>query len=242
MPNSTQYKLLRTGSVRGGTLQGPRGGRSGRYGANTDILAPSIDEFGHQPFSQKHLLALSQRLQDPKWSRGSLNIFGLEGLLTALLVLPLGLRSGAWLPLVWNGSGWRIPLALQDGEQFSQFLESIAGYLRMIDRQLLAAPPHFESIVDTLPPRYRPKTAHALQDWARGFGLALSESNFSRVLPDSVTHRALYAIAMHAKPPAMSVHERSHASPSTWQQAVFTLAAARTSRGPLGALPASSFP
>lgn len=237
MPDSNQYKLLRSGSIRGSGGYGTRGmSRSGRYGPSTDILAPNIEEFGHQPFSQKHLLALAQRLQDTQWPRGSLNIYGLEGLLTAMLVLPLGLRSGSWLPLVWNESGWKIPVALQDREAFLQFVESIAGYMRMIDRQLLAAPPHFESVIETLPARWRPKSAHAQQDWARGFGLAVSESNYSRIFPDSVTHRALYAIASHAKPTAVVIHQSGHASPPSLQKAVLTLAESRMSRGPLGPL------
>lgn len=239
MPTSNQYKLLRRGNVRtSSTAQGLSRGisRSGRYGASADVLAPNLDEFGHRPFAKPELQALAKRLQDPQWPRETLNIYGLEGLLTAILVLPLGLRPGAWLPLVWHETGWKIPLALQGAGEYHEFIESIVGMLRTIDAGLLGTPPKFVSTLDVLAERYRPKTLHAHQDWARGFGLAVSQSNYLKILPDSITHRTLYVIATHANPPAIKVQQRSHA-PQTLQQAVIALAEVRTSRGPLGPLP-----
>jgi len=236
MPDNDHYKLLRTGSVRVGAARSLRGGRSGRYRESTHMLVPDIEAFGHQPFSTEHLRALAQRMQDCGSPRGALNIYGLEGLLTALLVLPLGLRPTVWLPLVWNESGWKIPVALQLPDRFCESLESMIGFMRMIDNGLRAAMPRFESTLDTLPADYRPKTLHALQDWAMGFGLAIKASSHLTVVPDSAVHRALYVIATHAKPATISTHERRHGLSPALRQAVLTLANARTSRGPLGAL------
>ncbi len=232
MPNSDQYKLLRHGGVRA-----PRGmSRSGRYAASADVLAPNIEEFGHRPFTDKDRQALAQRLQDPKWPRETLNIYGLEGLLTALLILPIGLRPGAWLPLIWKETGWKIPVALQGEDQFQEFIESIVGFMRALDAGLLATPPRFDSVLDTLAERFRPKSQNPQQDWARGFGLAVSQSNFLKILPDSITHRTLYVIAMHASPPSVTVQQRGRTPPTTLPQAVLALAEARAARGPLGPL------
>jgi yecA family protein len=238
MPTSNQYKLLRHGSVRSGAAAGRSRGisRSGRYGASTDVLAPNLEEFGHRPFSETELQSLATRLQKPQWPREILNIYGLEGLLTAILVLPLGLRPGAWLPLVWHETGWKIPFALQGAGDYQSFIESIVGLLRTIDAGLLETPPRFTSVLDCLAEPYRPKTLHAPRDWARGFGLAVSQSNYLKILPDTVTHRMLYVIATHANPLALNVQQRGQVQ-ETLQQAVVALAQVRTSRGPLGLLP-----
>lgn len=234
MPISDQYKLFHSATVRAG---GGRGiGRSARYGASVDVLTPNLEEFGHRPFSEQDLQSLAQRLLDPKWPRGAPNIYGLEGLLTALLVLPVGLRPGAWLPLVWNESGWKIPAALQGAEQFHEFIESILGFMRTIDKGLLETPPRFASTLDILAVSHRPKTSHARQDWAQGFGLALSQSDNLKIRPDSITHRALFAIAIHANPSLARIYH-GHKSTPTLHQSVLTLAEVRTSRGPLGPLP-----
>jgi len=229
MPTSNQYKLLRTGGVRTGAARGMS--RSGRYALTANVLAPNIEDFGHRPFSAQALPALALRLQNPIWPRGSLSVLGIEGLLTALLVLPLGLRPGAWLPLVWNESGWKVPAPLQGAEQLGEFVELLMGFMRYLDRQLSETPPRFTSTLDSatgLP--------NATREWSQGFGRVMAQSNYLKVLPDSVAHRALYAIATQANTTGVDVR-RSHES-ATIQQAVLALARTRTTRGPLGPLPA----
>jgi yecA family protein len=210
--------------------------RSGRYEENANILPPSLDEFGHRPFSKRQLQALAERLQDAQWPRGALNIYGLEGLLTAMLVLSTGLRPAVWLSLIWNGSGWKIPAALQGADDFQEFIELIVGFMRGIDSGFLATPSRFDSVLDTLAARYRPETPHSQKDWALGFALAVNQSALLDFPQGATAHRALQAIAMHTKLQPTSVHECVDASPSVLQQAALTLAATRMSRGPLGPL------
>lgn len=243
MPGSNRYKLLRHGSVRAHPTGAPRNrSRSGRYAESANILAPNLEKFGQQPFTGQDRQALAQRLQDPQWPRGTLNIYGLEGLLTALLVLPLGLRPGAWVPFIWNETGWKIPVALQGAEQYHEFIDSMVGLLRAIDNGLLETPPKFASTLDSIAAQYSPETLNPYQDWARGFGVAVSQSNYLKVLPDSSMHRALYVIASHAAPPTTGNHRHSQTSSLTLQQAVLALAQERTSLGPLGPLPAMHEP
>lgn len=238
MLNSNQIKLLRTGGVRVGAHS--RGGRSGHFLATPDKLVPNFEELGHQPFTEEHIQALAQRLQAPDWPRGTLNIYGLEGLLTALLVLPLCIRPTVWLPLIWNESGWKIPVALQSADQLQPFLELLGGFMRSIDADLRAAPSRSTSVLEKLATQSRPGnltgTLNPQRDWAQGFGLAISQSNYLTVPVDEISRRALYAIAIHAKPQLANTHQPSGVSPRSFREAIVVLAKLRTSRGPLGAL------
>ena len=214
---------------------GSLGSRSVRVVA-PDKLVPNFEVIGHQPFDEQHLHALSQRLQAPGWPKGTLNIYGLEGLLTALLVLPLGLRPTVWLPLVWYESGWKIPVTLQSNDEFQQFVELLGGFMRAIDTNLRASPSQSASILVTLAKEYRPSTLHPQRDWAQGFGLAISQSSYLTVPVDSIAQRALYAIAIHAKPQTPGTQQPNPGSDRSFRQAILTLASIRTSRGPLGPL------
>src|SRR5712671_5615661 len=232
MLNSNQIKLLRDGGVRVRAHSGARGGRSAHLLATPDKLVPNFEAIGHDPFTEEHIQALAQRLQAPDWPRSTLNIYGLEGLLTALLVLPLGIRPTVWLPLVWNESGWKIPVALQGEDQLQPFIELLGGFMRAIDADLLATPSRSTSVLERLATRHRPNTLHRQRDWAQGFGLAISQSNYLTVPVDEMSRRALYAIAIHAKPLLASV-QILRLPPGSFREAILVLAKLRTSRGPL---------
>ena len=72
-------------------------------GGERVALVPDIDECGQGPFTEDDLQALAQRLQDPRWTRGTRNIYGLEGLLTPGLAGPA--RAGLWC-VVGPASNW----------------------------------------------------------------------------------------------------------------------------------------
>jgi len=215
----------------------PGAGRTARYGASAEVPTPNLQECGQKPFTGQDLQNLIAQLRAPTWPRAAPNIFGLEGLLTALLVLPLGLRPGAWLPLVWNETGWRVPPMLQDERRFQGFIDLVVGFMRSIDSGLLDTPARFATLLEH--PGLAPDVAQqpvALADWVGGFGLVLKQVETSKVRFDPVTQRLLFAIAMHANPAAARIC-RGHKPPPLLQDAIVTLAAIRTSRGPLGALP-----
>jgi hypothetical protein len=224
-----QIKLLRTGSVRSGA---GGAGRSARYKESESALVPDLEELGHGPFTEDDLKALAQRLQDPRWTRGTRNIYGLEGLLTALLVLPLGLRLGAWLPLIWNEGGWKVPAALQGVENSREFLDLTIGFMRFLDRGFCATPARYVSVVDTLASRYGVKPPHAQKAWAQGFGLAVSEVRYLDIPLDPAAQNSLLSIAMLAHPSSGPAVGRQ-TSRETLHQAVLSLVRHRTSRGAL---------
>lgn len=230
IPKSEQFRLIRTGSVRATT---PRRGRSGRSAENEAALVPNIEEYGLGPFTSEDLQTLAQRLQDPRWTRGTHNIYALEGLLTALLVLPLGLRLSTWLPLVWDEGSWKVPTAPQGTENSREFLDLTIGFMRHLDRGFCATPPRFTSVIDSLATRYGVKAADAQKAWAQGFGLAVSEVQYLDIPLDPPAQNSLLTIArllQTSSGPATPEHKPRE----TLRQAVLTLVKARTSRGPLG--------
>ena len=121
--------------------------RASRYNETPALLPPAIATFGHQLFSLAEKNTLARRLQAPAWPRDSLNIYALEGYLCALLVLPIQLQPGAWLPPIWNLGGWKIPPPINNQESFAEFMELVFGFLRTLDQALSDTPPRFESIL-----------------------------------------------------------------------------------------------
>jgi yecA family protein len=211
--------------------------RSARYAPGVEVKTPTIETCGHLPFSEQDLHSLTELIRSPAWPHGALSLHAIEGLLTALLVLPIGLRPGAWLPLIWNESGWRVPIVIQDEQQFGAFVERIVGWMRQIDLGLSQSPAQFASILgNSAFDHYAESPQAARRDWVNAFGIAVSQSENFKARPDSVTNRALFAIAMHANPAAARIYKGHQPQPSL-QEAVLILAAVRTSRGPLGALP-----
>ncbi|HEY5754229.1 MAG TPA: UPF0149 family protein, partial [Steroidobacter sp.] len=79
-----------------------------RYIEVPALVPPTLNKFGQQPFTPRERESLAQWLHEPVWPRGTLNIYALEGYLTALLVWPVAVQPGAWLPAIWNETGWRV--------------------------------------------------------------------------------------------------------------------------------------
>lgn len=233
MPDRTKYKLLRTGNIRAATSRGM--GRSARYEPNELVTVPDITAYGNAPFLPEDLRALSERLEDRRWTRGTRNIYGLEGLLTALLVLPLGLRLGTWLPLIWNEGGWKDLGALDGLEGSRGFLDLTIGFMRTLDRGFSAKPPRFVSVIDTLAARHGVLPADAPKAWAQGFSLAAGEGRNLDIAFDPAARNCLLTIAALAHSSSGSV-DPAEKSGSMLRHAVLTLARVRVSRGPLGAL------
>jgi len=180
--------------------------------------------------------SLARWLQDPVWPRGSMNIYTLEGYLTALLVMPLGLRTGIWMPSIWSENGWNIPLALQVREKYHEFMELVIGYMRSIDAGFLASPPRFETVLESTG-RWSSRPANlSSQDWVKGFGKALHLCLHLNHVFDANVKAALHAIAVQADE-SNKLNRTNGKASAAIRQAVFALAQARTSRGPLSELP-----
>lgn len=217
-----------------------RWSRTNRYVEAPTLLPPKLSELGHQPFTSVERESLAHLLREPAWPRDTLNIYALEGYLTALLVWPVPLQPGAWLPPIWNEASWRVRPPIDTVDRYGAFLELIVGFLRTIDRGLLQTPPVFEPGLHLPFSREDHDVMERVQFWAHGFGRGLRQGVQSRVAPTPGARAAVNTIAACAE-------NRSHLSKGSARQAgivlteaVLALASTRTSRGPLGALPKQS--
>jgi yecA family protein len=224
------YRSIRTGGARSLGAS-----RSSRFSKSDEIVAPQIAPLGHRPFTKRELDSLARWLQDSAWPVGSMNIYMLEGYLTALLVMPLGLRTGIWMPAIWNENGWNIPFALQDREKYHEFVELLIGYMRSIDAGFTASPPKFETVLQSTTKWSSRAASLSVEDWVQGFGKALHLCSHLN-LTDVSVNSALHAIATQASESNRANKTNGKASASI-RQAVCVLAQARTARGPLSELP-----
>jgi hypothetical protein len=85
------------------------------------LMPPKVAELGHQSFTRHELELL------------------------ALLVWPVELHPGVWLPAIWSEASWRVRPPIDTVERYGAFVELIVGFLRSIDRGLMQTPATFES-------------------------------------------------------------------------------------------------
>lgn len=215
-----------------------RWSRTHRYVETPTLLPPKLIEFGLQPFTASERDSLARLLREPNWPRDTLNIYALEGYLTALLVWPVALQPGAWLPPIWNEASWRVRPPIDTVDRYGEFVELVVGFLRTIDRGLLQVPPEFEPGLHVshdgldVPGR--------AQYWAHGFGRGLRQGVQARVAPTPAAREAVNAIAAFATDRSSMAHDSVRRVEIDITKAVLALASTRTSRGPLGALPKQS--
>lgn len=211
-----------------------------RYIEVPALVPPTLDKFGQQSFTSRERESLAQWLHEPAWPHGTLNIHALDGYLTALLVWPVAVQPGAWLPPIWNESGWRVRPPIDVPSKYEMFLELVVGFVRMIDRGLLQTPPLFEPTLGLKFSHDRSDVETRARHWAQGFGRALSLGVQSRTAPAPSAREAVHTIAAYAADqPSFRKLGTPHVQIAL-SEAVFTLASTRGFRGPLGALPKES--
>jgi yecA family protein len=193
------------------------------------VRPPDLRTLGSLPFTQKEREALRVWLSEDGWPRDSMDIETLEGYLVALLVWPVGLHSGAWLPTIWGERGWKVPAKLALGDALNRFVALLGGFLQALDHGLIS-----HSIQCDLVMR-APETKRRWQQppaclWAAGFMTALAQHSQGLTYRSSATKAAAETIARCAFTSSPS------ATGAELVRAVLNLADERTSRGPLGPL------
>lgn len=214
--------------------------RSNQHVETPTLLPPKLSEFGHQLFTSREQDSLAHWLREPTWPRDTLNIYALEGYLTALLVWPVALQPGAWLPPIWNEAGWRVRPPIDTVHRYEEFLELVVGFLRTIDQGLLQSPPVFEPSLRLTIGRDRPDVKTHGQHWAQGFGRGLRQGVQSRAAPTGDVREAVHAIAAYAAGQSPISRSGTLQADIVLTEAVLVLASTRSSRGPLGAFPRQS--
>lgn len=212
-----------------------RWSRTSRYVAKPTLLPPKLDEFGHCSFTASELESLARLLREPTWPRDTLNVYSLEGYLTALLVWPVALQPGAWLAPIWNEGSWRVRPPIDTEPEYGHFIELVLGFLRKIDRGLLQTRPTFESVIHR-PPGDELDMPERIRCWTEGFGRGLRQGVRAQVEPTPAARAAVNAIAKLANDQRRPTTDARQTG-AALTEAVLALASVRTSRGPLGALP-----
>ena len=144
-----------------------------RYGqAAPQLLPPNLQSLGSIAFTGHDFAALDAWLAEDGWPAERMDAAMLEGYLVALLVWPIQLSPGAWLPAIWGVRGWKVAAKIATPEHYDRFLALVIGLLQDLERRLTATPraPTFVLANDRvlLSPRYFAGAA-----WSTGFISAL---------------------------------------------------------------------
>jgi yecA family protein len=195
---------------------------------------PDIRSLGVLEFTFEDRATLNDWLAEGGWPRWHMDAATLEGYLVALLVWPVDVAPGVWMPPIWGISGWKIPAKISSQTSYSKFEGLIVGFLHYLDRQITTPDPGF---VPTLPLKNADCSPRGVVGvcWAQGFLKALQQGLQGPQWRSDAALSAIDRIAHYALAPTTN-SRTDQAIAAELAAAVSLLAAERTSRGPLGAL------
>jgi yecA family protein len=199
-----------------------------------ELAPPNLRTLDVLPFALQERHSLDAWLAEDGWPRGRMDIATLEGYLVALLVWPVSIAPGAWLPPIWGEKGWKVPAKIASPELYFSFINRVAGFLQFLDRGLSTDPSGFAPLMRLRTPGSRDRHPPGIS-WAQGFLKALQQGSQGLQGRPDAARDAVSRIARYASAPA---HARGTESVVATELAasVLTLTSVRSSRGPLGAL------
>ena len=204
----------------------------GRHALLPTQLPPDVGALGVVEFTLRDRATLSDWLAEDGWPRWRMDIAMLEGYLVGLLVWPVAIASGAWLPPIWGVAGWKVPPKIKSPGAYRKFEDLVVGYLHYLEFQISTPDPGFIPTLSPSSTNWHPRAAPGIS-WAQGFVKALQQGlQGLRGRSDGATS-AVTRIAHYASAP-MTVATTHHAIEAELAAAVAVLAAERISRGPLG--------
>jgi yecA family protein len=119
----------------------PKARYTARYGQTLpQLLPPDLLSLGSIAFTPLDFKALDAWLAEEGWPAERMDAAMLEGYLVALLVWPIQLSPGAWLPAIWGIRGWKVAAKIATRESYDRFLALVIGLLQELERRLIAAP------------------------------------------------------------------------------------------------------
>src|SRR5271155_6081888 len=120
----------------------PKARFTARYGQSApQLLPPDLQSLGSIAFTPHDFTALDAWLAEDGWPAEHMDAAMLEGYLVALLVWPIQLSPGAWLPPIWGIRGWKVAAKIATRETYDRFLVLVIGFLQDLERRLTASPP-----------------------------------------------------------------------------------------------------
>jgi yecA family protein len=119
----------------------PKARYTARYGQTLpQLLPPDIQSLGPIAFTALDFKALDAWLAEEGWPAEHMDAAMLEGYIVALLVWPIQLSPGAWLPAIWGIRGWKVAAKIATRESYDRFLALVIGLLQELERRLTASP------------------------------------------------------------------------------------------------------
>jgi yecA family protein len=119
----------------------PKARYTARYGQTVpQLLPPDLQSLGSIAFTAQDFTALDAWLAEDGWPGERMDVAMLEGYLVALLVWPIQLSPGAWLPAIWGIRGWKVAAKIATPENYDRFLALVIGLLQELERRLTATP------------------------------------------------------------------------------------------------------
>ena len=172
--------------------------QSGRYGLEApSLLPPNLMTLGVLPFSAQHFAQLDAWLAEDGWPVERMDVAMLEGYLAALIVWPIKLSPGAWLPRVWGIRGWKVAAKIATQEKYGQFVALVMGMFQELERRLLACPSRRTAVLGEGTP-YLSGRYFVGAAWATGFMIALHENSTGLGMRSAAVRTAVTDIALHA--------------------------------------------
>jgi yecA family protein len=119
----------------------PKARYTARYGQSApQLLPPNLQSLGSIAFTPHDFRALDAWLAEDGWPAERMDAAMLEGYLVALLVWPIQLSPGAWLPAIWGIRGWKVAAKIATPEHYDRFLALVIGLMQELERRLTATP------------------------------------------------------------------------------------------------------
>jgi yecA family protein len=209
--------------------------QSGRYGETVPLLLPpNLQALGTLPFSAQHFAELDAWLAEDGWPPDRMDVAMLEGYLAALLVWPVKLSPGAWLPQIWGIRGWKVAAKIATEEKYNRFVELVIGLLQDLERRLLASPPVQTAALSAGTP-YLSGKYFVGAAWATGFMIALHENSAGLAMRSPGVRTAVENIAHHAS--RRSTEPSALAAVAMALQSALLVILAERSYGPVERVP-----
>jgi yecA family protein len=160
------------------------------------LVPPDIQKFGSVDFLASDRSSLSAWLSEEDWPRDTMSVVAIEGYLVAMIVWPVNVPPGAWLPAIWGIRGWKVAAKIEAPACYDRFLRLILGYRQHLTHILNTAPLSFvpalhESVAGSA-------AANAAMRWSQGFMAALQQGSQGLDYRSSQSISAVRLIAFHA--------------------------------------------
>jgi yecA family protein len=209
----------------------PKTRHTTRYGYSEPmLLPPDLPTLGALRFTGQDFATLDAWLAEDGWPNSHMDVAMLEGYLIALIVWPIELAPGAWLPPIWGIRGWKVAAKIAVSEAYNRFIALVVGMFQELERRLTAAPPActlvFSSQTPSLSGKYFAGAA-----WATGFMTALHENSAGLGSRSAAVRSAVEDIARYASLRSME-SPRLPVVAAALMSAVTTIMSEKPARGP----------